>query len=303
LPFAIAVLTIALIYPGCALVYAYMRKRNYERNKGSSSSAPPTFLESLDPVQITANPYGRASLGKLQIFMFTLIVFGLLLFHLLRSGVLANMSTDVMLLLGISAVGAVGSKIALVRNRRLDYENWAWLVRHGWLPKQGKRDVARRAKWSELFLDADTDEFDIYSFQMAVFSLVVAAALVRTSLSGFGTFKIPEQLLVLLGLSQGVFIAGKAIDKNGYRELNDKLNEVRAQERKVAVLQDKTDRKPEDLAAAQDELLEGTAQAAQMFAEIYNKQLPNGIPEVVEQAANKRTKAYGGAAQPITVAG
>src|SRR5262249_1682076 len=109
LPLAITLLAVGLIYPGCALIYWYMRRQKLERSKAEVPPArwgeltpPPSLVQSLDPVQITANPWGRGSLSKLQIFLFTLIVFALLLFFQLRSGVLADMSSDVMWLLGIS---------------------------------------------------------------------------------------------------------------------------------------------------------------------------------------------------------
>lgn len=309
LPLLITLTVIGFIYPGCALMYGFMRQRNHERERSQRPETewdkleePPSLLASLDPVQLTANPWGRASLGKLQIFMFTLIVFALLLFYLLRSSVLAAMSNDVMLLMGISAVGAVGGKIAFTANRRISFQNWAWLIRHGWLPElPGKRDIAPRAKWSELFLDSETKEFDPYSFQMAIFSVIVAVALAQTSLSGLGTFKIPAELLALLGISHAVFIGGKAIDKGGYRELDDKLDEVRKHELNVAALNAKTDAKPEELAKEKDALRESIAQAAQMFAETYRNQLQGRIPEAAEIAARGGTSAYQILASPAPV--
>jgi hypothetical protein len=290
LPLLITLLALALIYPGCAAIYWFMRDRNFKRGKGP---APPSFLASLDPVQLTANPWGRGSISKLQIFMFTLIVFGLLIFYLFRNGVLAGMSSDVMLLLGISAAGAVGGKIAYRANRRLSLESWAWLIRHGWLPKEGDRDVAPRAQWSDLFLDSTTREFDPYAFQMAIFSVVVAVALARSSFSGLGTFKIPGELLALLGISQAVFVSGKAIDKSGYPELDDKIAEVQKLENELAGIKEKKDAKPEEEPSKRDQLVEVTAQAAQIFIEIYQTQLPPpGVPPVVKDAANKKMSVY-----------
>jgi hypothetical protein len=127
-PLLVTLLVLGSIYPGCAAVYCYMRTRNYKRDKARLSDAetselepPPTFLTSLDPVRITADPWGRASLGKPQIFLFSLIVFGILLFNLLRRDILAATSTDVLALLGISAAGG---KIAYAKNRRLSFENF-----------------------------------------------------------------------------------------------------------------------------------------------------------------------------------
>jgi hypothetical protein len=182
------------------------------------------------------------------------------------------MSVDIMTLMGISAVGAVGGKVTYVNNRRLSLENWTWLRRKDWLPVGN--DVAPRAKWSELFLDSDTKEFDPYSFQMAVFSLVVAVALVRTDLSGLGSFKIPPELLGLLGLSQAVFIGGKAADTTGYAELGKKLDGVRQHEAKYLDLSQDPEPKerakvPAELQAFHDSAL----QAAEMFWSVYIAQL------------------------------
>jgi hypothetical protein len=209
---------------------------------------------------------------SLIVFVFSLLVFGLLLYYQFRYGVLAGMSVDVMTLMGISAVGAVGGKVTYVYKRRLSLENWAWLRRKGWLPV-GK-DVAPRARWSELFLDSDTREFDPYSFQMAVFSLVVAVALVRSGLSGLGTFKIPSELLALLGLSQAIFIGGKAADKTGYLELGTKLDEVRQHEAKYLDLLHDPDPKEQAKAPAELQAFHDSAlQAAEMFWSVYSEQL------------------------------
>lgn len=233
-PFLLTLLAVLIIYPGCAMAAWYAGQRRHQKEVqgmkpgDKSPKAAPSFLASLDPVEMTKNAYGRGSVAKLQIYLFTIIIFALLLFYVLRTGVIANMSTSVLLLLGISAAGAVGGKIAYVARRRISLENWAWLRRKKWLPPEG--DVTPRAKWSDLFLDSDTKEFDPYSFQMAVFSVIVAVALIKAGLSGLGTFTIPNELLALLGISQTVFIGGRAIDKGGYAEFDKKLDEVRKHE-------------------------------------------------------------------------
>ena len=286
-PLAVTLLVLALIYPGCAMVAFYLKQRNYEKDcrdakeKGQAKPAEPSFIGTLDPVQITANAHGRGNLAKLQIFGFSLIVFGLLLYYQLRYGVLAGMSLDVMPLMGISAVGAVGGKMTYVKNRRLSLENWAWLRRKQWL-LIGK-DVAARAQWSELFLDSDTKEFDVYSFQMAVFSLVLAVALVRSGLSGLASFKISPELLGLLGLSQTIFIGGKAAETTGYMELNKKLDDVRQHENKFLELKNDPDAKEQAKANAELVAFHDSAlQAAEMFWSVYIEQL-NSRPRNTEK--------------------
>jgi hypothetical protein len=222
-------------------------------------------------------------------------VFGLLFYFQLRYGILAGMSSDVMVLMGISAVGAVGAKITYAKKRRLSLDAWTWLRVKGWIPVGS--DVQPRAKWSELFLDSETKEFDPYSFQMAAFSLVVAVALVRTGVSGLGAFKIPPELLELMGLSQGVYIAGKASETSPYDELEKRLKEVRDNEAIYLAGRDSPD--PETKKKAETALKafrDGLPQAAEMFWGVYVEQLPEK-PAALEPSAIARMVP--GASQPV----
>ncbi len=286
-PMLVTLLTVAIIYPGSAMAAYFLHQRRFkqdtrehaERKRTTPPAPPPSFLSLLDPIQITANQFGRASISKLQIYVFSILVFALLLYYQLRFGVLAAMSVDVMELLGISAVGAAGGKLTHVAKRRLKLENYAILRQLGWLSEE-KDNVARRAQWSELFIDSSTKEFDPYAFQMAIFSLVVAVALVRTNLSGLASFTIPQGLLGLLGISQAVFIGGQAITKSGHAELDDKLDAVRdseakyftteAEEKAKGTTGDALKAKLEpDLKAFQTSL----ADAAEMFWSVYSELL------------------------------
>jgi hypothetical protein len=245
-PLAASLVVLGVIYPGCAMIAWYLARRRYrlalrasadagqanprQDQPGKREERPLGFWEALDPVQITANTYGRASVAKLQIFGFSLIVFGLLLYYQFRNGVLSGLSDDVLILLGISAVGTIGGRVTYAAKRRLALENWVWLRRKGWLT--GREDIARQARWRELVIDTDNNEFDTYSFQMAIFSLVVAVALISTTWTGLARFEIPDQLLTLLGLSQAIYVGGKAVEKSAFGELDQKISALRAHEKK-----------------------------------------------------------------------
>jgi hypothetical protein len=275
IPLLVTLIVLAIIYPGCAMVAYYVAVRRYDKDcaeaekKGEPKPAEPKFSDALDPVQLTANPHGRGSVAKLQVFTFSFLVFGLLFYYQLRYGILAGMSADVMVLMGISAVGAVGGKLVYAKKRRLSLESWAWLRRKRWMGV-GK-DVQPRAKWSELLVDGDTREFDPYSFQMAVFSLVVALGLVRSGLAGLGTFKIPAELLELLGLSQAVFVGGKAAETSPHDELDKKLKDVQDHEKNY--LKAKGEQKETEAEAELKSFHESARQAATMFWATYGGQL------------------------------
>ena len=285
LPLAVTMFVLAIIYPGCALVaYAIARRRHARQN--DPNAAAPSFWQQLDPVQITANMYGRGSLAKLQTFSFSFIVFGLLLYYQFRNGILSGLSTDVLYLLGISAFGTVGARVTYAAKRRLSLDNWVWLRRKGWMPDAG--GATRRALWRELIVDGDSKEFDPYSFQMAIFSIVVGIALVSSSLIGLSTFEIPAELLGLLGLSQIVFIGGKAAETSPFNELDKRISSLRDHERKyreaIAIASTaKDDAKAKAEADALSEhkaFKEDVRQAADMFQVLYAETLTTANPNL-----------------------
>jgi hypothetical protein len=294
-PLLITLAAVGFIYPGCAMIAWRAERRRANRNVSAATMmdvlSTPSLWKKLDPVQITANMWGRASLPKLQIFSFSLIVFGLLLYYQVRNGILSGLSEDVLILLGISAVGTAGGRYTHSVKRRLSLESWAWLRRKGWLPSKDdeKRtsDVASRATWGELITDTENKEFDVYSFQMAIFSVVVAASLMTSSLTGLATFEIPDALLGLLGLSQAVFITGKAMEKSPFAELEAKLASVRANEKKFQESIAQAAANPDArtaVTAARDAFRTDVGQAANMFWALYCDVLPVR-PKALDQVA------------------
>jgi hypothetical protein len=190
-------------------------------------------IRSWDPVRLTVGASGQASLSQFQIFAFTLIVVLLLTRVLARVGLLSDISSDLLLLLGISAGGAAGSKVAGVMKKRLSFESWSWLRNAGWLTAYergaGSGAAPPKVRWSDLLKTGG--EFDVYSFQLATVSLVVALALLSADLTELATFDLPDNILALLGLSNVVYIGGKAVTPNSVAELDEKIAKVRELEK------------------------------------------------------------------------
>jgi hypothetical protein len=168
---------------------------------------------------------GRASLGRLQIMFFTLLLSIILAFLLVRIGFLSDMSSTVLELLGISAVGATASKATDGTRTRLSAENWAWLTSRKWLPERGLAPYTT-ARWSELVTSPE-DGFDVYHFQMLVFSLVVGFALFQAGYGGIAGFKIPDALLGVLGLSQVAYVGGKLAAPRNFADFDKLLDQIR----------------------------------------------------------------------------
>jgi hypothetical protein len=182
-----------------------------------------SWFRCLDPVVMCSGPDSRGSMSRLQILYFTVIVSGLLLFILLRVGLLSDLSQQVLLLLGISAVGATATKVTENNKERIDFEKWAWLVKKRWLPPEGPASVTV-AKWSDIL--TGNDGFDVYHFQMLVFSLIVGVGLLKVGYADLATFALPQNLVALLGLSQAVYVAGKVVEQPVVHDLNDTLKKL-----------------------------------------------------------------------------
>ena len=153
-----------------------------------------------------SGPNGRASLSIFQIALFTFVVFFLLFLFLLRTGTLANLSTDVAGLLGIAIGGAIGGSIANQSLVSLSAGNDTWLRSKGWLPP---REQPPNPRFRDLVTTGGL--FDIYRFQSFTFNVVVAVALLVSGFTGLAEFTIPAGLLALLGLSQVAYVGGKAV--------------------------------------------------------------------------------------------
>jgi hypothetical protein len=154
---------------------------------------------------MTAGSDGKGSLSKLQILFFSTIVFGLLTYIWLRTGVLSDLSKTVLTLLGIAAVGSTTAKATDVQKNHIESNNLTWFFKKHWLPATGLAAV-NEAKWRDIV--SGDGEFDVYRCQNCIFSAVVGLSLLFAGVTELSSFSIPDTLLGVLGLSQVVYVAG-----------------------------------------------------------------------------------------------
>src|SRR4029077_13637142 len=74
------------------------------------------------------------------------------------------------------------------------------------------------------------DGFDVYHFQMLIFSLVVGVALLQVGFTDLSAFTIPAALLAVLGLSQALYVGGKLVASPACGDLDKALTELRNRE-------------------------------------------------------------------------
>jgi hypothetical protein len=177
----------------------------------------------LNPLWLALDGGGRASLSQMQIIYFSVIVLFLVSYILLRTGILASLSNNVLLLLGIAGVGSVGGQLATNNTGRISFENWAWLKHKKWTADAGFH--VDKPSWNDLF--STNDVFDPYRFQMVSFSFVIGIALLMVGLSGLANFTVPESLLGVIGLSQATYIGGKIAAPANFSGLDAKVTDLR----------------------------------------------------------------------------
>jgi hypothetical protein len=191
---------------GVALVYAFAAGVAATGRRRIAGAARPGSLASLNPIVVTQDAAGHGSLSRLQILFFTLIVLGTLFYLFLRTGVVANLSADLLYLLGISGAGTVlAQTVSTSRTPRgtVPFAALTWLAAHGVLRE------ARAPRVRDLFFSGG--EFDIYKLQNLVFSPFVGLTVLAAGVSDLAALDIPDNLMALLGLSQVVYVGGKAV--------------------------------------------------------------------------------------------
>jgi len=215
----------------------------------------------LDLVSFTADRSGKASIANLQITWFTLVVFGLLIHILLRTQQLSAVSEDILWLLGISSTGKILSMGVDVATNSLSLENLSWLRNQGWLKDS---EQLKTTEWKDLI--NTNGSFDVYKYQLLIFSFIVGMTLTISGLSVLMAFKLPQGFIYLLGLSNVVYVLGSTTSPQSIAKLNEHINQLRD-------LETQYDTNPDDyLLKARD--------VANMLTLIYGKEATKFNPKI-----------------------
>jgi hypothetical protein len=195
----------------------------------------------LNPIVLTAGPYGKASLARLQLLWFTIVVLSVLVYLLTLTGDLSDLPASVLALLGISAAGTVGTVGVDSARKRLSFVNWQWLNEQGWLTEAdqygGDKDKTKqvenygtRTHWRDLLLD-EGGVLNVYKFQLFFTSLLVGVFLILSGGSNLRGFRLPENFPQLLGVSNLFYVFGRSVQPTGYDELDSKITSLIGKEK------------------------------------------------------------------------
>lgn len=261
------------------LFYVILARCTYDAEDAGKLRHVAWLAYVVSPIRITAGMFGEASLSQVQVVVFTFVVAGLLFQLWLRTGVLSDISVQLLMLLGISAVGAGGARFTETIKTGLSEPTSQFLIAKGWYAwrLQPMRD---HATVRHLFL---TDgRLDVYKFQMAIFTVIVAAYVISAGQSDLSNVKISDTMLYLIGISQGVYVGGKAVTdrttdlENAVAKMIDLEAQIRALNLRLATVPPPAN--AVDLTAQRDDLLVQYEKAARTavgeYAPLNHKQVP-----------------------------
>jgi hypothetical protein len=169
--------------------------------------APPAFLGSASGwtlrhvsrrvLSIIAASNGVASLSNFQIMLWTFVVGGAAVYVMTLSGNLISISGGTLTLLGIAGGTTILARISPGQTTAVD---------------PGAPAVVYTPRWSQLLVsDAATADVDVTRVQMLMFTLIMAAFVGIKVAVSYSIPEIPDNFLVLMGISNGVYLAGRQI--------------------------------------------------------------------------------------------
>jgi len=222
---AIGIGGFVLLYIVLAFTAALLHRRQFEvarsaaeRDAGRSIAA---WAFALRPTVIAQDAFGYCSLARFQVLMFTLVLAGVYAYVMARTGMLPTISNTVLALLGITLSGSTLARV--IEGPVVDTPNRQWLLGTGVIDPS-----PRVPRWQDLL--AGDGEIDVTRVQALAFSVFAAVALVVSGTGDLEHFEIPEQLNYLIGLSQAVYVAGRALPKESAKRLNEEVRATREAE-------------------------------------------------------------------------
>jgi hypothetical protein len=172
-------------------------------------------------LKLIATRKGYASLSQLQIILWTFLVGASAIYVMTLSGNLIEISNGTLVLLGITGTAVLGSKL----QSNVEDKNASALsaapappqalasaqAPDGVLPpaRVAEADLPHVPRWSDLLIS--DGEIDVSRVQMLFFTVITAVFVGMKVLNSYTIPEIPESFLILMGISNGVYITNKYV--------------------------------------------------------------------------------------------
>ncbi|MGX7709342.1 hypothetical protein [Methylobacterium sp. Gmos1] len=144
-------------------------------------------------LNLVSSTDGYGSLSQFQILLWTVTIGLSTVYVMVLSGNLINLTSGTLVLLGIASAAALAARLQ---------------PRTG-APTSQSASPNKSPKWSDLVVVAKS--VDLTRVQMLVFTLITAAFVTLKVVTGYIIPEIPVNFLLLMGISNGVYITGRQL--------------------------------------------------------------------------------------------
>lgn len=172
-----------------------------------------------DPVMtVIASKDGYGSLSTLQIIMWSFVVGASAVYVMVLSGNLIEITEGTLVLLGISGIATLGSKLQAKQVPQEPEPPPAATKPKAAKPSPDDDCVPtapRKPLWSDLVVNPESNEIEPSRVQMLFFTVIVALFVALRVLTSGKIPEIPIGYLGLMGISNGVYLTAKFIRPRG----------------------------------------------------------------------------------------
>ncbi len=185
-----------------------------------------------DPIWLARGVTGKASLSKFQIWLWTLLIFSSMVYVFVINGQLMQITEGILILMGITGGSSLGAKFTAVVRQ----DHGLTLLTSEMEQPPTKPEPA----WKDLI--STGGEFDIFKFQMLLFTGLVALYVISSALTNLQFPEVPDSLMWLMGISNGVYLGGKVTGTSAFGELVTLHAEIEEVERQLQKLNNDRDK-------------------------------------------------------------
>lgn len=176
-------------------------------------------MEVANPVFISQDSLGYGSLARFQILIFTSCVGLVLLYIFIHSGVISDVSSTVLLLLGVTVAGGT------VARATGDWLGISAATRQWLLGTEVLKPRTDKPRWSDLF--ETQGEIDVAKVQALLFTSLISIGIFASGLTGLSSFTLPQQIVYLSLISQGTYVFGKLLPADSRKKVEEDLKSLR----------------------------------------------------------------------------
>jgi len=175
-------------------------------------SGPTVLPKSGVLLKLISTNDGRASLSQFQIVLWTCVVAGSAIYVMVLSGSLIAITSGTLVLLGIAGAAGLLARVPPTAPNPVTANPTAPAPLPP-PPPPLSRPPPRAPRWSDMVI-VDTgglSQIDVTRVQMLIFTIISAAFVGIKVATSYEIPDIPEGFLILMGISNGVYLTGRRL--------------------------------------------------------------------------------------------